>query len=280
MKKLARKILIVLALMILICGSVSVEAAKKSVAVLPLENVSGYDTENVADIMTEELIVALLNSNRYMVIERAQIAAILREQGFQNVTVDPSNAVELGKLAGAQYSVIGKVTLATIVPNETNRIADILGGADISRFFDPYKGKVAVDIRFVNNETGALIFAKSFEGCKSGRNYEEAFYAACKEVAKNFLTELRSDLMGRIVDFSGWEVYIDQGIDSGLRNGDTLLIFRETEPIIINDKIVGMKTIPIGKAKVVDVYAEYSICKIERMDEGSRVRKGDIVKRG
>ena len=272
MKEIAKKILVAFMLMaVTCCYSISAEAAKKRVAVLPLENVSGFSAENVAEIMAEELTAALLNSQRYTVIERNQIAAILREQGFQNISANPNSAVELGKLAGADYSVIGKVTLATVVQNSLNVFVDVA---------DPNKGKVSVDIRFVDNEIGEIIFAKTFEGSKSGTNAAVCIHGACRDAAEKFLDELKKNIIGRIAEVADKEVYIDLGAESGLRKGDTLLVVRETDPIIINDKVVGMKTIPIGKVKVTEVNAEYSVCKIDKVEKGNSIRKGDVVKRG
>ena len=278
MKKLAVKVLSMWTVMVLIFGlTVSGEAAKKTVAVMPMENVSSFGDANVAEIMTEAFIVAIQNSGRYSVIERAQMGTVLKEQGFQSLTSDSSSAAAVGKLTGANYSIVGKVTMATVVQN-TNR--GLLAGSGLEGFVDPYKGKVAVDIRFVNNESGELIFAKSFEGSKAGPNVVASVHNACKEAAENFLKELNANLTGQIVDVSGENIYIDQGTDSGLRKGDTLLIVRETDPIMVGDKIVGMKTIPIGKAKVTEVNAEYSVCKISKVEKGAHVQKGDVVKRG
>ena len=47
-------------------------AAKKTVAVMPLENVSGYTEQRVAEIMTEQLIAAINGSGNYAVVEREQ----------------------------------------------------------------------------------------------------------------------------------------------------------------------------------------------------------------
>ena len=278
MKKLAVKVLSMWTVIVLIFGlTVSGEAAKKTVAVMPMENVSGFGDANVAEIMTEAFIVAIQNSGRYSVIERAQMGTVLKEQGFQSLTSDSSSAAAVGKLTGANYSIVGKVTMATVVQN-TNR--GLLAGSGLEGFVDPYKGKVAVDIRFVNNESGELIFAKSFEGSEAGPNVVASVHNACKEAAENFLKELNANLTGQIVDVSGENIYIDQGTDSGLRKGDTLLIVRETDPIMVGDKIVGMKTVPIGKAKVTEVNAEYSVCKISKVEKGAHVQKGDVVKRG
>ncbi len=272
MTQILKKIFAVFLLMaVTCCYSISAEAAKKRVAVLPLENVSGFSAENVADIMAEELTSALLNSQKYTVIERSQIATILREQGFQNVTSDPSSAVSVGNLTGAEYSIIGKVTLATVVQNQTNVFLDIA---------DPWKGKVSVEIRFVDNATGEIVNMENttFEGSKAGNNAAVCIHGACKDAAEKFLSELKKNIMGNIAEVGDKEVYIDLGSDSGLRKGDVLLVVRETDPITIAGKIVGMKTIDIGRVKVTEVNAEYSVCKIDKVEKGQSIRKGDVVK--
>ena len=294
MKFLKKIFAALFAVCIIFSLTVSVEATKKVVAVMPLENVSGYNTDEIAEIMTEELMVALQKSGKYSVIERAQMATILREQGFQNIAADPDSAVKMGKLTGANYSLIGKVTMATLEKNVTSSIAESLASI-LSRNLDDktslellqsagvlvhsLKGKVSVDIRFVNNETGELVFARNFIGTKSGNSPEAALLGACQEAADNFLKEITANVMGRVADISGEEIYIDLGIESGLQKGDIISIVRETSPIEINGKIVGMKTIQIGKAEIIEVNAEYSVCKVVSVQKGDAVHKGDVVKR-
>ena len=71
-------------------------------------------------------------------------------------------------------------------------------------------------------------------------------------------------------------MYIYEGSESGLHKGETLIVARESTPIIVKGKIVAMKTNAICKVKVIEVNAEYSICKA---DNPSTIKKGDIVKR-
>ena len=97
---------------IIFCSLNFCEAAKKTIAVMPLENVSGYSDQRVAEIMTEQLLVAIHSSGGYTVVERAQMNQVIKEQGFQNIMTDPNKATELGKLSGADYSLVGKVTMA------------------------------------------------------------------------------------------------------------------------------------------------------------------------
>ena len=283
---LIKKIIATLSAILILCSLNFCEAAKKIVAVMPLENVSGYDEEKVAEIMTEQLLVAIYSSGNYTVVERSQLGAIIREQGFQNIAVDPSQAVELGKLSGAHYSMVGKVTFALVENNPTAsavaQIANIFKLSDLGemagQYVNKFKGKIALEYRFVDNTTGEIILAGTVEGSKSGSSVGDAFNRACKNAAENFLKQLDNinPFRARVAAVNGNDIYIDQGSQSGLRNGETLLVVREGSPIVVNGKVVAMKQNEICKIKVVEVNSDYAVCRAE---SSSTIHKGDVVKR-
>ena len=283
--KLIGKIFAVMCAAVIMC-STNCCSAKKIVAVIPLENVSGYDEQRVAEIMTEQLIVALHSSGTYTVVERARLEAIVQEQELQYYLGDPNQAVELGKLLGADYSLIGKVTMAVVENNPTagtlSAIGEMLGlgkiGGIANDFVHRYKGRIALDFRFVDNATGEIILAGTVEGNKSGSSVDAAFHNACKLTAENFIKNLDTvnPFLARVADISGNDIYIDKGSLDGLRSGEVLKVFREIAPIVVNGRTVGMKQSEIGKVRVVEVHAEYSICKAV---DSVNVRAGDIVKR-
>ena len=284
---LIRKIFAVTCAVAIVCSFNFCAASKKVVAVMPLENVSGYSEQKVAEIMTEQLIVAIHSSGAYRVVERAQMGAVLKEQGFQNIASDQSKAVELGKLSGAEYTMLGKVTMAVVEENPTARTVSAIGAAiglgDIGRsgaIVNKFKGKIALEIRFVDNKTGEIIIAKTIEGNKSGSSPAAAFNNACKDAAENFLHELDgiNPFRARIAEISGEDIYIDQGSDNGLRRGETLIVARESSPIIVNGQIVGMKQHEVGRIKVVEVNSNYAVCRAQ--GNATNIHKGDVVKRG
>ena len=281
-----KKIIATLSAVLIVCSLNFCEASKKIVAVLPLENVSGYDAEKVAEVMTEQLLVAIYSSGNYTVVERTQLGAIIREQGFQNIAVDPSQAVKLGKLSGAHYSLVGKVTFASVEDNPTaaavEQIAGLLDlgnlGNMVGQHVNKFKGKIALEYRLVDNTTGEIILAGTVEGSKSGSSVGDAFNRACKNAAENFLKQLDNvnPFRARVAAVNGNDIYIDQGSEAGLRNGETLLVVREGSPIVINGKIVAMKQNEIGKIKVVEVNSDWAVC---RAQSSSTIHKGDVVKR-
>ena len=283
---LIRKIFVAMCALAII-SSMNHCAAKKIVAVMPLENVSGYDEEKIAEIMTEQLTVAIHSSGIYTVVERAQLGTIIREQGFQNIAVDPNQAVKLGKLLGADYSMIGKVTMALVEGNPTantiNTIGEMLGLGDLSHtaenFVHKFKGRIELEFRLVDNTTSEIIVAKTVEGNKSGSNASSALHNACKNAAENFLKDLDSinPFRARVADVSGGDIYIDHGADSGLRRGEILIVVRESSPIVVNGRTVGMRQQEVGKIKVVEVNSDYAICRAEEWS--GTIRAGDVVKR-
>lgn len=198
----------VIALLMIFCLSISAEAAKKVVAVMPLENISGSQSANVSEIMTEQLIVAIQNSGQYTVVERLQMGTILKEQGFQNIAVDPAQAVEIGNLLGANYSLIGKITMASTTDNSAGNILGALAAAGLSgdgidgsaalallagllNNSNAVTGNIDLNVRVVDNGTGEIVFAKNFSGKSNAANAEAALGAACKDAADNFLRELQ-----------------------------------------------------------------------------------------
>ena len=282
MKLLTKKFFgAVFAMFFILCATFQAEAAKKVVAIMPLENVSGYTQANVAQVMTEQLINVIHNSGQYTVVETMQMATVMKQQGFG--TSIGSQEMDFSNQTNSDYTVVGKVVMATVTQNLTkNLIGALFGGGKNDKLIglaNGRKAKVELDVRFVDNKTGQIVFSKTFTGSKSGQNDAMALSGACQEAARNFLKELQgvNPMMARVAEIYGDKIYIDQGSASGLQKGETLIISREGAPIMVNGKIVDMRRDDICKAKVIEVNAEYSICKA---DKPTQVRKGDIVRRG
>ena len=284
--RLFKKFFVATLAAVIVCSLNFCEAAKKTIAVMPLENVSGYSDQRVAELMTEQLLVAIHSSGSYTVVERTQMGTVIKEQGFQNLMTDPNKATELGKLAGSDYTLVGKVTMAVVGDNPAAKTASALGnafglgqiGQMADGFVKKFKSRVQLEVRFVDVQTGEIIIAKTLEGTKTGTTQLEALNAACQNAAENFLKELDSvnPFRARIAEISGEDVYIDRGSLDGLRKGETLIVAREGAPIVVNGKIVAVKQTEVGKIKVVEVNSDYAVCK----KQSGEIHKGDVVKRG
>lgn len=253
-------------------------AAKKTVAVMPLENVSGYTEQRVAEIMTEQLIAAINGSGNYIVVERVQMGTVMKEQGFQSVT--SGGASDTSAIAGADYSVVGKVIMADVSNTAANELAKkIFGPNGHTILMHSHRGRVSLNFRFVDNKTGEIIFDATVEGDKTGKTIDGAIHDACKDAANEALKEIKTHnpFTARIIRISGDLVYIDAGLDSGIQKGETLVVVREENPIESGGRFVVTHT-KIGNVKITEVNREYSICQINKRT--GAIRAGDIVKRG
>ncbi len=133
MKKNLLLIFLIPFFFILLAGT-ALPAPKMSVAVLDLtpENVPGIVASAVSAIIRSEFV----NMGNFIIVERAQMNAILKEQGLQMTgCTDSSCAVKLGKILSARRIVIG----------ELNKVG----------------GKILITARYVNVSSGESLFSSS-----------------------------------------------------------------------------------------------------------------------
>ena len=193
MGRLLRAVFVLFASLILSGFTLASEAAQKKVAVMPLEHVPGIVEQRAAEMMTELITVALANSGTYTVLERTQLAHAIKEINFQwSGMVDSSQAIEFGKMSGTDYTIVGKVLSANIFQRTSQNLHSyplsypdpFIGYGDLVRNFIPlYKSRVTLDVRFIDNTTGQIVFARVFEGAKAGNDKTACLNASCREAA-------------------------------------------------------------------------------------------------
>ena len=289
MKRTFKRIAMAILMTLIVVTMSHSEAAKKTVAVMPVENISGYSSNNVADVMTEQLVTALSHSGSYTVTERTQLGSVLKELGFQSTgAVDPNQAIEIGQLTGAQYSLIGKVTLVEVTQNQMANFLDAASKAfgvsqNLSGFAGKSKGKVSVNIRLVDNRTGENVFSMQAEGSKSGNEPIVAFHGACKEAAERVLKNLQENTPAVAyvmdTDLTTNSVYIDQGAESGFRKGDRLTIVRNGRTLTNESgEVVTVLQDVLGTVEVVHADAGFSVCRI--IEQSTFIMRGDFARKG
>lgn len=102
-----------------------------AIAVLDLAPV-GVDSA-VSLMASERLRNELVNSGRFTVVERGQVDAILREQGFQQTGCTSTEcAVEAGQLLGVKQLVVGRVGSAPGMVLISARIVDVAKGSIVA----------------------------------------------------------------------------------------------------------------------------------------------------
>ena len=309
------------------------EAAKKNVAIMTIDNNSdtvqtGSESivyKLVAENMANQLIVAFHGSDDYAVIDREKVSKALSGAGIKTgEAVGQDQAIKIGKTLNAQCSVIGKIVSAEVVENKDRKALEAIKnskGQDYNDVEDSdnseeeitevnkatssvpsgdFEGKITVDLKFLDNETGEVIFSDEINSSKSGTSGASALRAACKAAAEDFIaqvakqapiqTEAKAEEQSpteenpslnvsdiSVIYVEGDVLYIDKGNDGGIKVGDILLISKKAVPITdMEGKIITVRTTEVGKALVTEVNKNHSICKIiERKDSES-----DSIKRG
>ena len=95
-----------LLLLLLIVGVVF---AREYIAVIDFEGIGISNDE--ARVLTQRLTSELINIGVFQVLERSEMKRLLDEQKFQySGCVDLKCAVELGKMLGAKYMVVGTIS--------------------------------------------------------------------------------------------------------------------------------------------------------------------------
>ncbi len=267
---------------------------RQSVAVLQFVN-SAAGPPVVGRGMADMLVTALVNSDRFTVVERQEIESVLEEQGLGVAgAITETSAAQVGQLLGVELAIYGSITHF----GEERRSVG-LRRLEIGRS----RAKVNIDLRFVNTTTGEIIFAKSFEGTESSLgvildtdNLDfsslDAWIGtrigkAARECANKAVREAVRHLSGMpwhgtliSVASDGPYCYIKPGSKSGLQRGNILYVYHKGEELIDPDTGIslGSEETRVGKIQVLDATigeGQASKCLII---EGSGFRRGDLIK--
>lgn len=128
-------------------------------------------TNNLPQLAADQMTTLLARSNRFDVIERAQIEQLLDEQNMEGI-VRPDQMAKAGQVLGVDYLLIGKVTNFRVKQDQTRtglNLGGIGGAVGGGRFgagnsgFDQKKQRITtecgVDIRLVDPTNGRTAVA-------------------------------------------------------------------------------------------------------------------------
>ncbi|HUT97774.1 MAG TPA: CsgG/HfaB family protein [bacterium] len=155
----------------------AVLATTPTVAVVDFEGINC--SQDYARGVTEILSSRLSDTGAFRLIERGQIIRVLEEQAFQTSgLVDPSTAVQIGQILGADYVGVGSIT----------------------KFGNTY----TVSTRFVKVETAEITLADTFtaEG-------EDQIPSICNDLAKEMASKASVIHLRIRANDDGVEAYVN-----------------------------------------------------------------------
>lgn len=263
---------------------------KKRVAVVEFKDMAGYG-HNIGNGMADMLVTALVESKKFMVIERKQIAQIMAEQGLgMSGLVTAQSAAKVGKLLGAELIVTGSVSEFGTQKNRIGGGLSALSGLNLG--LSSQKARAVVDIRLVNTTTGEIIAAKKAEGEESSNSLDnvgvsginfhnssswnntiigKAARQAVEKSVKIIMQGMASiPWQGKILKVSAdGTVYMKPGSKAGITPGMTFWVYHKGEDLIDPDTGIslGSEDSKIGQIQITGDVA------------GGKASKG-IVKKG
>lgn len=271
---------------------------KKTIAVMDFENKAGAAAEwNIGTGMAEMLTTALVNSERFVVVERQAITDVITEQDFAaSGRTAESSAAAFGKILNTQIMVRGAVT--EFAHRESGGGAAFnIKGFDVG--LSGANAHVAVNIRLYDTTTGEVIDSVRCEGKAASTGVDFA-YSRCDwgigtsgfqntplgkatqqaiNKAVKFIIEKMDKVTwtGKVVTVKGDVIYVNAGSSSNVFSGDSFTVYRPGEALIDPDTGVslGSEEKRIGTVRVTEVQEKFSKAQAA---SGGGFQKGDIVK--
>jgi len=256
---------------------------KKTVAILEIESSSKFTRNvdlNLSDILTTELS----RLNKFDLIERNKMEKIIKEQNLQmSGMIDENTAVQIGKLAGAKYIVIGSITSAsdTKIDKFAYYLVKVEVGIDL-RIIDTETGRIIISEAAVGNDENKIVETSKGVVVSGALDFNVAYTRATRkavQAAANRLSSISANV-GYVIAVKGdEEITIDIGGSLGIKKSDAFIIFRAEKEIVhpITKKAMGWEKIVIGESKIVGIDQQYSNAKITNLKNDLVPKVGDFV---
>jgi hypothetical protein len=207
------------------------------------------------DRLTAMLIDALHQTDRFIIVERENVNAILRELEFQESKwVDKDKAAKAGEMLGAQLIVAGALG------NNDDKVTQAAAPLCLYlRVYDVATSRVLASTRAI------------------GRDRQDV---VDRGVQQTIDQSIPMPWTGRVAQVAGDKIYINAGLDVGVKVGDKFRIISLGGEIRDPDTnaVIGYQEQPIGKLEVVEVAPQLSTCKA--IGPVKDVKRGDKVQMG
>ena len=252
---------------------------------------------NIGDGLTEMLTSELFKTGRFIMVERAALADIVKEQELgQTGLVRRETAARVGEMLGAQLLIAGAVTEFEA---QSSGGGGGVGFSGLNLQLQTSSAHVGVDIRLVDASTGQVL--KSYNANAKAQATGIGFGAMVKGVtfgsdafmktplgeatreaifkAVTFITGEMEQVAwtGRVVQVQDSAVYVNAGANVNLRPGTALAAYAKGEDLIdpATGLNLGSKDSLVGTVMVTQIEEKFSIGTF--LGTGA-LKRGDLLK--
>jgi len=240
-----------------------VVSPKRKVVIAEFKNQTRFGSRRLGNNLTDVITTELVKSNRFIVLEREDLAKVMQEINFSN-TLGQGQLASERKFQDADYVITGAVTKYSV--NTT-------GNKGVISTSKTQRAEISFDMKMINVRTGEVVLSDQGEGVSdveygttlgvgSTGGYDEgleqeAFRAAAIDVMDNIIKTVdKTPWMANVAKISGNKLYINAGQKSNVEIGTKLGVYKQGEKIEFNGKFLGFEENKIGEAKVVDYFGE------------------------
>jgi len=255
---------------------------KPKIALVPIDGDRGDAT--FIKVAEAQITSIMHNSGRLIVVERNNLDKIMKEHNLMHGgLIKDEEAVELGRMSGVQFLVMGKisnVTYTTEWKERTNRSGE-------KERYQEENGSIGLQINMVDVETGELIYSNLYNFKESNSGTIGGREKLISELlTKKIKKDVRKDILkffpveGTILFIDGKKsVMIDIGSNYGIKKGMRVDVITQESRTNASGRTVKIdKT--IATLQVVEVTGDdTSVCKISKgeittLKEGMKVSLG------
>lgn len=232
------------------------------------------------DRLTDELVNAFNNSNRFVLMERREVDSVLDEKAFTAIAAGEDIRDRVGQLKGADYLIMGEVT-NLYYDTESHRV--------------PYVNEIQVDqtgimegnFRIVNGQTGAVVASDKVRLNKKVKNLKDP-----TQLITSLMDQFITQIVGKVVENiypikvlsmpQDGMVYINRGEDGGIKRGLRFDVFHPGAALKDPDTGVsfGREEIKVASVEIETAEKSRAKAKIVPGQNGSTptITTGDILR--
>ena len=224
-----------------------------------------------------DLMIKLTNTNRFDVLERHEIDQVLDEKNFTALMGGDEIEPHLKELIGADYLVLTAVDKFSVT-SESKQVAYV------DKIQTRHYGIVEATLRIVDSHTGKLLAADKIRINKKLNKYNKNQSAnTYSNLIEDFTNLMVSKIVHRIYPIKimatlpDGSVYVNRGIDGGLKSGDIFSVMRPGQELIDPDTGIsfGSAETKVAEIKLDDVEASRAKASVL---SGEEVQRGDILR--
>lgn len=287
-----------------------ISGPKRTISVGKFDAIGAFTTKygnwDVGGGLSAMMTSALVESGRFIVVERANLQQILSEKELKAAGLTkPGTGPGAGKLTGVQFLVFGSVTEFGIDDDGSGFSLGLSGGGIGSLLSGALSqqsksGTVAIDIRLVDSTSGQVLethrlkdevsssgwdISLGYEAISLGTN--QFYKTPLGKAVRNIITKAvqriavraqKTSWTGQVVEFDGKDLYINAGARAGLNVGNKFMIERVVKRLTdpTTNEILSIRKKKLGIVQITGVENKISFGKFMPLSLDPP-KRGDFV---